>query len=203
MREDDSLDHFFLGPKSELRRFFKEVVELVVDDYIFWRRNYHPKDPPAISYRSLQTLDAEAYRGRFLQELFELISDLKLDVPFFSPRYMAHMVSEVAMPGMVAYLASMLCNPNNVSLEGSKPGAAAAAVLFNHRMMPLDQDGYGRHLLALCRLAQDFHHRLTRLNATDAPTNPEYRLVPLAPPETNLDDLLAKLANHLETFPGT
>ena len=119
MREGDSLDHFFLGPKGELRRFFKEVVELVVDDYIFWRRNYHPKDPPAIPYRQLQSEGAEAYRGRFNQELFALISDLKLDVPFFSPRYMAHMVSEVAMPGLVAYLATMLYNPNNVSLEAA------------------------------------------------------------------------------------
>ncbi len=119
MHHSDPLDHFFLGPKSELRTFFKEVVELVVDDYIFWRRNYHPKDPPAIPYRLLQSEGAEEYRGRFHQELFTLISDLKLDVPFFSPRYMAHMVSEVAMPGLVAYLATMLYNPNNVSLEAS------------------------------------------------------------------------------------
>jgi glutamate/tyrosine decarboxylase-like PLP-dependent enzyme len=119
MRKGDSLDQFFLGPKSELRTFLKEVLELVVDDYIFWRRNFHPKDPPAIPYRLLQSEAAEEYRGRFHQELFELISDLKLDVPFFSPRYMAHMVSEVAMPGLVAYLATMLYNPNNVSLEAS------------------------------------------------------------------------------------
>lgn len=119
MRKGDPLDHFFLGPKSELRRFLKDAIELVVDDYVFWRRNYHPKDPPAIAYRALQGRSAHAYRGRFHQQLFELISDLKLDVPFFSPRYMAHMVSEVAMPGLVAYLATMLYNPNNVSLEAS------------------------------------------------------------------------------------
>lgn len=119
MRQGDSLDHFFLGPKSELRQFLKEAIELVVDDYLFWRRNYYPKDPPAIAYRQLQSEDAAAYRGRFHQELFALISDLKIDVPFFSPRYMAHMVSEVAVPGLVAYLATMLYNPNNVSLEAS------------------------------------------------------------------------------------
>ncbi len=119
MHESDAIDHFFLGPKSELRAFLKGVFELVFDDYIYWRRNYHPKDPPAIPYRFLQTPEAEAYTARFHQELFELISDLKLDVPFFSPRYMAHMVSEVALPGLVAYLATMLYNPNNVSLEAS------------------------------------------------------------------------------------
>jgi len=119
MPHGDTLDQFFLGPKSEQRLFLKEVMELVVEDYTFWRRNYHPKDPPAISYGSLQTKVAGAYRGRFRLELFKLISDLKLDVPFFSPRYMAHMVSEVALPGLVAYLATMLYNPNNVSLEAS------------------------------------------------------------------------------------
>lgn len=119
MRKGDVLDQFFLGPKSEQRLFLKELLELVVDDYIFWRRNYHPKDPPAIPHSSLHSEEAEEYHGRFHQELFELISDLKLDVPFFSPRYMAHMVSEVALPGLVAYLATMLYNPNNVSLEAS------------------------------------------------------------------------------------
>lgn len=119
MRKGDTLDHFFLGPKSEQRRFLQDVVDFVVEDYLYWRRNYHPKDPPAIAYKELHTPEAAAYRGRFHQELFELISDLKLDVPFFSPRYMAHMVSEVALPGLVAYLATMLYNPNNVSLEAS------------------------------------------------------------------------------------
>jgi len=119
MPKIDAYDHFFLGPKSELRTFLKEVIDLAVDDYIFWRRNYHPKDPPAISYQALHTEEADVYRGRFHQELFELVSDLKLDVPFFSPRYMAHMVSEVAVPGLVAYLATMLYNPNNVSQEAS------------------------------------------------------------------------------------
>lgn len=119
MARGDIPDHFFLGPKSEHRQLLKDAVELVVDDYMFWRRNYRPKDPPAIPYRLLHTEEAKAYQERFQQKLFELISDLKLDVPFFSPRYMAHMVSEVAMPGLVAYLATMLYNPNNVSLEAS------------------------------------------------------------------------------------
>lgn len=62
MRKGDTLDHSFLGPESELRPFFKEVVELV-DDYMFWRRNDHPKDPPTIPYRLLQTEGAEEYHG--------------------------------------------------------------------------------------------------------------------------------------------
>lgn len=55
----------------------------------------------------------------FFTELFSLVSDLKLDVPVFCPRYMAHMISEVTLPSLVAYFATLLYNPNNVSSEAS------------------------------------------------------------------------------------
>jgi glutamate/tyrosine decarboxylase-like PLP-dependent enzyme len=55
----------------------------------------------------------------FFNELFTLISELKLDVPIFSPRYMAHMISETTLPSLVAYFGTLLYNPNNVSSEAS------------------------------------------------------------------------------------
>jgi hypothetical protein len=58
---------YFLGAKSEQRALLKEVLELVTNDYIFWRRNYHPKDPPAISYESLQSQEHAAFRSRLFQ----------------------------------------------------------------------------------------------------------------------------------------
>jgi glutamate/tyrosine decarboxylase-like PLP-dependent enzyme len=48
-----------------------------------------------------------------------LLADLKLDVPFFSPRYMAHMTSETTLPSLIAYISTLLFNPNNVSIEAS------------------------------------------------------------------------------------
>jgi glutamate/tyrosine decarboxylase-like PLP-dependent enzyme len=38
-------------------------------------------------------------------------------VPFYSPRYMAHMVNDVSMPATLGYLMGLMYNPNNVSLE--------------------------------------------------------------------------------------
>jgi len=114
-----NLDLLFLGPKSEQRSFFLETLQLLANDYIFWKRNYYPKDPPAISHSNLFSEEAGQYKDRFMEELFSLISDLKLDIPFFSPRYMAHMLSEVSLPATLSYFATMLYNPNNVAKESS------------------------------------------------------------------------------------
>ncbi len=116
---EHDLDLYFLGPKSEQRQFLVEALQLVLNDHIFWRRNYFPKDPPAIAYSKVHGEDARHFRELFFTELFALISDLKLDVPVFSPRYMAHMISETTLPSLVAYFATLLYNPNNVSSEAS------------------------------------------------------------------------------------
>jgi len=113
------LNLYFLGPKSEQREFLMEALHLVLNDHVFWRRNYHPKDPPSISYEIVHGEDARHFRELFFNELFALISELKLDVPIFSPRYMAHMISEVTLPSLVAYFGTLLYNPNNVSSEAS------------------------------------------------------------------------------------
>lgn len=116
---EHDLDLYFLGPKSEQRQFLYEALHLVLNDHVFWRRNYWPKDPPAIGYSKVNGSKATHFREMFFTELFALISDLKLDVPVFSPRYMAHMISETTLPALVAYFATLLYNPNNVSSEAS------------------------------------------------------------------------------------
>jgi glutamate/tyrosine decarboxylase-like PLP-dependent enzyme len=39
-------------------------------------------------------------------------------IPFFSPRYAAHMNSDIALPGTLGYLVAMFFNQNNVAPEG-------------------------------------------------------------------------------------
>lgn len=116
---EHDLDLYFLGPKSEQRQFLVETLNLVLNDHVFWRRNYFPKDPPAIPYRKVNGEEATHFKEIFFTELFSLISELKLDVPVFSPRYMAHMISETTLPALVAYFATLLYNPNNVTSEAS------------------------------------------------------------------------------------
>ncbi|HEU0054568.1 MAG TPA: pyridoxal-dependent decarboxylase, partial [Longimicrobium sp.] len=65
-------------------------------------------------------------------------------------------------------------------MEGSKPGAAAAAVWMSHKVLPLDARGYGRLIGETARGALILHRRLS---AGDwAP----FRVVPLPAPDLNL-----------------
>lgn len=43
-------------------------------------------------------------------------------IPFWSPRYQAHMIPDPSMPAMLGYLMAMIHNPNNLALEGSPLG---------------------------------------------------------------------------------
>jgi glutamate/tyrosine decarboxylase-like PLP-dependent enzyme len=70
-------------------------------------------------------------------------------------------------------------------LEGSKPGAAAAAVFLSHRVVPLDQRGYGKLLGQTVRIARIFYERLQAFAAT---IQNEFRVTPLNFPDTNILD---------------
>jgi len=75
-------------------------------------------------------------------------------------------------------------------LEGSKPGAAAAACWLSHRMIPPDRSGYGELMRASLLTAREFYERLVHWDAA-ARTCGEalpYRLLPLTtmPPDTNI-----------------
>lgn len=112
-------DLFFLGPKGEQRKFLQEMIELINNDVIFWRRNFWPKDPPAIPYRNLTSAIGQDHQDKFIQSLVQLLGELKMDVPFFSPRYVAHMTGDVSLPGLIGYYAGLMYNSNNVSAEAS------------------------------------------------------------------------------------
>jgi glutamate/tyrosine decarboxylase-like PLP-dependent enzyme len=75
-------------------------------------------------------------------------------------------------------------------LEGSKPGAAAAACWLSHRMIPPNREGYGELMRASLLTAREFYERLVHWDAaarTCGETLP-YRLLPLTskPPDTNI-----------------
>jgi glutamate/tyrosine decarboxylase-like PLP-dependent enzyme len=73
-------------------------------------------------------------------------------------------------------------------LEGSKPGAAAAATWFSHRMIPLNMDGYGRQLTELCRIARDFE---TSIREGESSVVSGIRLISVLKPHLNIVCLFA------------
>ena len=110
----------FLGPKSENQKYFKETLTFMMDEHIHWRRNFHPDDKPIITLEEQRDEDYEATLQRTTEALLELSSKLKVtSKPWFSPRYLGHMNSDTLMAANLAYMATILYNPNNVAYEAS------------------------------------------------------------------------------------
>ncbi|MDM8520890.1 pyridoxal-dependent decarboxylase [Anaerolineales bacterium HSG6] len=108
---------WFLGPKAEHGDMMEELMMLVLRDYIHWRRNYFPSDNVLINKKKQKEFN-EAYDTLF-QKTFEMMAQLRRNFPFYSPRYVGHMLSDVTIPSMLGYMAGMLYNPNNVTPEAA------------------------------------------------------------------------------------
>ena len=110
----------FLGPKGENKNFFKEMIIEAVDQHISWRQTFRPSDPYLTSTK-------ERYANQYRETLYnteEVLTKLssKLQensLPWFSPRYIGHMNSDTLMVANIAYVMTMLYNPNNCAKEAS------------------------------------------------------------------------------------
>ena len=116
---DEALRAWFLGPRAENADLLERLVVEALRDHVFWRRNHHPEDGLRIRESDRRREGYEASVATLTQELLGLLADLKQDVPFFSGRYQAHMVGEQTIAAQVAYIATMLYNPNNVAGEAA------------------------------------------------------------------------------------
>jgi len=115
-----NVDALFMGPKSENQKYFKETLNFLMDEHIHWRRDFHPDDKPVVSLREQRESDFEATLERTTEALLELSSKLKASsMPWFSARYLGHMNSDTLMAANLAYMATILYNPNNCAYEGS------------------------------------------------------------------------------------
>ena len=113
------LDACFLGPYGENDNLLEKLVVEGLRDHVYWRRNFHPEDPPAIPTHAVQHPDYQAFEARMRRELHQLSAALKKSVPFHSPRYMGHMVSDLLLPGLAAQMLTLPYNPNNVSEDAA------------------------------------------------------------------------------------
>lgn len=118
--EKINVDALFLGPKSENQKFFRETLNFLMEEHIYWRRDFHPEDEPMISLNERHAVDFEATLDRTSNALLELSSRLKFSsMPWFSSRYLGHMNSDTLMAANLAYMATILYNPNNCAYEAS------------------------------------------------------------------------------------
>lgn len=118
---DDLLDlgSIFLGPKGENAEFFERLLLEAFRDHVFWRRNFHPEDGFTIRETEKRLPAYERSISLLSEELMGLLGELKAGVPFFSPRYIGHMSSDLTMASLIGYVATLLYNPNNVAAEAS------------------------------------------------------------------------------------
>lgn len=114
------LSTFFLGPKGENGELFGELVQMAVDAAVTQRRFFHAEDPPHITEETKHSREylagVETLRYKYnvlLQKLAQYTT------PYFSLRYQGHMLRDNTIPGMLGFFATMMHNPNNVTVQAS------------------------------------------------------------------------------------
>lgn len=113
------VEAWFLGPRAENSQLFEKLIVEALRDHVFWRRNFYPEDPVAISEKMKRDEGYLDSMDKLNSEFDRLLASLKKSAPFFSMRYQGHMTWDQTLPGMVGYFAAMLYNQNNVALEAS------------------------------------------------------------------------------------
>lgn len=108
---------WFLGPKGENSDFLIESITTILQDYVHWRRNYYPSDTILIDKKIQRENEAEF--DRINLGLLDMVAKLRRNFPFYSPRYIAHMLSDVSIPATLGYIAGMLHNSNNCTPEAA------------------------------------------------------------------------------------
>ena len=118
-QHDHVLDACFLGPYGENDALLERILVEFLRDHVYWRRNFHPEDPPAIGTAASLHPDYQAFEARMRRELHQLSAALKRSMPFHSPRYIGHMASDLLLPGLAAQMLALPYNPNNVTDEAA------------------------------------------------------------------------------------
>ncbi|KAJ3505820.1 hypothetical protein NLJ89_g7216 [Agrocybe chaxingu] len=110
----------FLGPKGENQRVLQDIFAAITQDMQEAREKFYPDDPTFIDQATIQSA-AYSKQVMKLEGYVDFLSKMlaKHCIPFFSPRYNGHMVSDASMPAILGYLVGMLWNQNNVTPEAS------------------------------------------------------------------------------------
>ena len=78
---------WFVGPKAENAKIYKEMVLKSLDTHLEFRKNYFPSDP---EYLTEELKQSQAYKEEIKNledELDIMREEMKKSVPYFSPRY--------------------------------------------------------------------------------------------------------------------
>ncbi|KAL9099527.1 MAG: hypothetical protein Q9163_004987 [Psora crenata] len=122
--EDDEshqkISSYFLGPKAENYEWFKKNLLEILDSQRDARLDYFPKDGKFVT-EGVQASTAYRNSTRRMTNAVRQAAYLlgQHSIPFWSPRYQAHIATDLSMPAILGYFMTMMYNPNNVSIEAS------------------------------------------------------------------------------------
>ncbi|KAI1351924.1 pyridoxal-dependent decarboxylase domain-containing protein [Xylaria sp. FL0043] len=111
-----AISSYFIGPQAENLPYFKENINIILEELEKARKNYYPEDGKFIDEEMQKTPAFLASMDKMTRAVRKASSILgRTSIPFWSPRYEAHM----SMASILGYFMTMLYNPNNVAIEAS------------------------------------------------------------------------------------
>ncbi|KAL0947752.1 hypothetical protein HGRIS_013830 [Hohenbuehelia grisea] len=128
---------WFLGPRGENTAVLTELLSTALQSQVHGRQQYYPADESPVN----ETMIASATFQKNLEKLRAMVVRLGPElaahsVPFWNPRYNAHMNMDTSLPGIVGYFTAMLSNPNNVATEAS-PLTTAIEITVGNQLCEL------------------------------------------------------------------
>jgi len=117
--KDIALKSLFLGPQAENATWFEQRWLEVLQHWVTWRRSLFSGDGPGISENDQLSELFLRRQAEVETRLRELLGELDGESPKFTPRFLGHMTSELALPALLGHAAVLLHNPNLTSREVS------------------------------------------------------------------------------------
>ncbi|VUC26346.1 unnamed protein product [Clonostachys rosea] len=114
------ISSYFIGPQAENLDYFEANIHTILEELRNGRTNYYPQDGKFIT-SAIQNTPAFKKSMDKLSNAVKKAANLlsRTSIPFWSPRYEAHMCTDMSMASLLGYFMTMLYNPNNVALEAS------------------------------------------------------------------------------------
>ena len=110
---------WFLGAKGENKDYMVRLLSQSIDEHAEFRaHNFKEGDPGYIDDTIKESPEYQGAQDALEEHVKDLSLKLHNSVPFFSPRYQAHMNWDTVMPGNLGYMTAMMYNQNNVATEG-------------------------------------------------------------------------------------
>lgn len=114
---------YFPGARSENESRLRGEMDATLDHWFRWRSGRFEDSAPVGPQPVESGTAGPRADDRLGQRLLALCDAMTAETPTFSPRYIAHMKSDLSLPGLLGWFAAMLHNPNNSSRDASRAGS--------------------------------------------------------------------------------